>query len=400
MLDLHDYNKRYENAKRCLLESDLNEYNKSIIFRFQEHLVLIGVGRPRILKYLDKLRRIGLWLGKDFDKISRQDVERVFVELHQRTDLKMSTKIDYNIILKRFYKWLLGNNEEFPEQVKWLKTTLKYKDKTVPNQADLISEEEIQKLLAVSDHPRNKALISLLFETGCRIGELANLTIGNVMFDQYGCILNVNGKTGPRRIRVVNSATYLTRWLDMHPLKNNRDAPIWIILNDQKRREQMKYEAIRKLIRESFTKAGINKRCNPHIFRHSRATFMANHMTEAQMKVYFGWVQASDMASTYVHLSGRDTDNAILELNGLSKKESIKTILQPKICPKCGQVNSSTSNYCNRCSGILDIETTIHLQEELESHNNTTLLNTLLADQELKEILSRKITEIKLKSHS
>ncbi len=42
---------------------------------------------------------------------------------------------------------------------------------------------------------------------------------------------------------------------------------------------------------------------------------MAKHLTEAQMKIYLGWSMSSKMVSTYVHLSGRDIDNRIMELN-------------------------------------------------------------------------------------
>jgi len=47
---------------------------------------------------------------------------------------------------------------------------------------------------------------------------------------------------------------------------------------------------------------------------------MANYLTEAQMNAYFGWVQGSDMPSIYVHLSGRDIDDAILKANGVREK--------------------------------------------------------------------------------
>ena len=36
--------------------------------------------------------------------------------------------------------------------------------------------------------------------------------------------------------------------------------------------------------------------------------------TEAQMKEHFGWVPGSYMPSTYVHLSGKDVDGAILKV--------------------------------------------------------------------------------------
>ncbi|MBD3210268.1 hypothetical protein GF318_02700 [Candidatus Micrarchaeota archaeon] len=46
---------------------------------------------------------------------------------------------------------------------------------------------------------------------------------------------------------------------------------------------------------------------------------MANKLTEARMKACFGWVQGSDMAGVYVHLSGRDVDKAILGTYGMEK---------------------------------------------------------------------------------
>ncbi|WP_394344768.1 hypothetical protein [Salinigranum halophilum] len=53
---------------------------------------------------------------------------------------------------------------------------------------------------------------------------------------------------------------------------------------------------------------------NPHHFRHSRATHLANWLTEAQLCEWFGWVQGSNVPARYVHLSGRDIDNAYLAL--------------------------------------------------------------------------------------
>ncbi len=398
MMDLHSYRTRYESAKRNLAKSNLRERNKEFIFKFEEYLSINGLGLPRLIKYLDKLRQISRWLDKDFNKVTKRDIEKLFVLINNR-DYTKSTKLDYSIIVKRFYKWLLGNDEEHPEQVKWLKTTLKLKDKPLPSQADLITPEEVDKLVGVARHPRNKAFVSLLYETGCRIGELANLTIGNVMFDQYGCVINVNGKTGPRRVRVVNSTNYLTQWMDLHPFKDDRSKPLWVNFGGKNFQKQMRYNMIRVLLKDLFARAGIKKKCNPHLFRHSRATFLANHMTEAQMKAYFGWVQHSDMASIYVHLSGRDTDKAILELNGITSRKEEEIRQKPKKCPKCGFINNHTSNYCSRCSGILDLKTTLELQNQLlekdVQHNKVgDLMGALLKDNEFKEMMFRKMAEI------
>ncbi|MFH1978457.1 MAG: hypothetical protein ABIJ92_03970 [Candidatus Aenigmatarchaeota archaeon] len=61
------------------------------------------------------------------------------------------------------------------------------------------------------------------------------------------------------------------------------------------------------------------------------------------------------MASTYVHLSGRDVDNAILELNGIKEKtEENGNGFKVKKCPRCRVNSDPSSKYCNRCGMILD----------------------------------------------
>ena len=119
--------------------------------------------------------------------------------------------------------------------------------------------------------------------------------------------MNVRDKTGYRRFRAVWSVEYLKAWLQVNPEGYNLDAPLWVTLDSKENLlEPLQYAAIRMKLQRVAKKAGINKRIHPHIFRHSRATYMANYLTEAQMNVYFEWTQGSDMPGVYVHLSGRD----------------------------------------------------------------------------------------------
>lgn len=46
----------------------------------------------------------------------------------------------------------------------------------------------------------------LVPESCCRIGEILSLKIKNIQFDEYGIVLTVNGKTGMRRVRIIDSA--------------------------------------------------------------------------------------------------------------------------------------------------------------------------------------------------
>ena len=105
------------------------------------------------------------------------------------------------------------------------------------------------------------------------------------------------------------------------------------------------------MLKEVALRSGIRKDVNPHNFRHSRASYLANKLKEPQMRMFFGWAKDSDMTGTYVHLSGRDIDDAILEVHGMKNHEpqSPEKTLATKTCPRCEKVNGATDTICLKC---------------------------------------------------
>ena len=137
---------------------------------------------------------------------------------------------------------------------------------------------------------------------------------------------------------------YLKDWLKDHPNQKNPEAPLWFnFAKKTEKLEAMQYGAIRMQLNKISKKAGISKKIHPHLFRHSRCTHMASYLTEAQMNVYFGWVQGSDMPSIYVHLSGRDVDDVILKANGVVDKDA-----------KTANVNNVTESPKINISSIIE----------------------------------------------
>ncbi|WP_240792460.1 hypothetical protein [Salarchaeum sp. JOR-1] len=78
----------------------------------------------------------------------------------------------------------------------------------------------------------------------------------------------------------------------------------------------------------------LEKPVNPHHFRHSRATYLANYLTEAQMCEWFGWARGSRVPGRYVHLSGRDIDHAYVATLAESGYEHISS--NPSTLPRSG----------------------------------------------------------------
>jgi integrase len=391
--DLYNFDKAVEKELRRIRASkDISRSNKRKIIKFQEDLIADGIGYARIQKYLIELRKIGTQLNKDFEKLTADDIRKIMRKV-ERSSISESSKLEVKKTLKKFYKWL--NNGEIPECVKWLKTTSKKNSHKLPE--ELLTEKEVKKLIETAWTPRDRALISVLWESGCRAGELLMLRIKHVSFEERMTRINVHGKTGPRRVPLIDSTPYLTEWLENHPLKNDPNAYLWVTLGRERKKRFLEYAALNKMIREVAKRAKVRKKVNPHNFRHSRATFLANHLTEAQMNQYLGWVPGSSMAATYVHLSGRDMDEPILKMRGLKPKEedTVESTLAPKKCPRCALMNKATGKFCMRCGSVLDFETAVTMQEEAKDTDEK--LSRLLNDEDVQKLLVKKMIDLKIK---
>lgn len=390
-LDIHGYPKRMKREFEQLDKSSLSAQNKGLILKFYDDCVLQGLSKPRIVKLVETMRCIAVLLEVDFDKASVDDVKRLVRRIEEK-DWSGWTKVTYRAILKKFFKWLKGG-DEYPSEVKWVKTSMNRNELQMISTQDLITDEDIVKAIRACDHPRNKAFLAVLSESGCRIGEIGTLQLKNIAFDKHGTVLTLHGKTGSRRVRVINATTYLATWLNCHPFKDDPEAPLWINVGTSNYHQMMRYNALARILKDAFRSAGIKKRCNPHLFRHSRASILANHLTEFQMNQYFGWVQGSDMPSTYVHLSGRDLDDAILRMNGLAEEEKPKET--PKRCFRCDTINAKENTYCTKCAAILDEKLKIQ-QQVVEPKND--VISKLLKDTDVRRFLAEKIVEMGLKS--
>ena len=127
-----------------------------------------------------------------------------------------------------------------------------------------------------------------------------------------------------------------------------------------------------------------------HLLRHSRATQLASIMSEASMKQYFGWVQGSQMAAIYIHMSGKDTDQAVLQANGIQIQKQEKEITFQAIkCQRCNTNNPPTHKVCQLCGFILDKNLQHKIIQEDETRNER--MEKLFQDGEILELIKKKI---------
>lgn len=334
------------------------ETNAKLVEEFLDDLPPMTSKRLEKHRYI--LRHVSdWWLRKPFDQATRKDLVRLVGDINSKQEFKDWTKSDYKRVTKRFFRWL--QNAEFVEGIKVGEPA------ATVGPEDVLTDEELFRYFQAGTNLRDKALTQTQYETAFRPHELLSLKKNSVEFDDYGAIVYIErGKTGARRVRVINASPLLANWIENHPLKA-RDAPLWVDLSNNTRYTAIKWHGLNKIVARLAAAAGIQKDVTSYTFRHTRLTHLAKFMTEAQLCEFAGWSQGSDMSRMYIHLSGRDTDEALLKAYGLKREETANAPKVPKKCVRCGTLCESGAETCVKCGMALTLTAAMRKDDEIKA---------------------------------
>jgi integrase len=296
-IDIHDFRRRLELIELSLRRQKLPRKELSKIWQFRDQMFADGLGLPRVCKYLASIKAVYNLTPWSSRRATRTQIIGILARI-ERAEWSAWTKHDYKLALRKYLAYC--GKKDLAQLVR-LPKVHGYK---LPE--ELITWDDLLALLASTVRLHDIAFLYCLWESGARIGELLSLQRKHVSYDSQGAVLIVDGKTGMRRVRIIESAPVLDEWISSGSLKPE-DA---IFPNT--------YRAYRKRLQVLAARAGIEKRIYPHLFRHSRATFLAGYLTDAQLCAYLGWTIGSAMPRIYVHLAGHDLDAALARIPTLA----------------------------------------------------------------------------------
>ena len=383
-----------------MIRRDLSPENVRLIERYDIEMVNGALAKATRHKHLKMILSLSRLLQKNWTDVAKEDIDelvfKVMEKYAEESGKETNTTWDHKKILKIFFRWLrLGSRDKNevgdPHETKRVKIK-RVQCKIV--REDLLTEDDLTKLLhACGENTRDRAFIDCHYEAGTRPGEILNLQLRHVKFDDNGAVLHVDGKTGTRTIRLIRSVPNLASWIENHPFGDNPDSPLWINLGQRDYGELLTYAAARRMITRIAKKANLSKRVYLNLFRHGEATRTANFLTEAQLRNRHGWTPDSKMPGRYVHLVNADVDDAILEHYGIKKSEN-KTPKIPQICHICKTSNPPEGKLCSKCGKPLDLKIALEIEEkdklEMESMKETIddmnkKINELWADKQRME---------------
>lgn len=367
----YDYNKAIDTA---LKEDIISESDKNLILEYiLERQALNNLSDIRCNKIASSLIGFRRFTPSDFISCSIVDIysgiTKMQTGLSQRgKPFKQNTKRDYITILKPFLLWLVDSEYvHLPvKKIKALKPLPPERSTIGPD--EILTPDEILRLIQACKNSRDRALISVLYESGVRVAELGRLCWGDVIFDEFGVKLYIDDQKNRqhRYSRLVISTEYLATWKNDYPIDIAPEAPVFI---DFMHRDAVHYDAIVRLLQRAQKRAGITKNTNPHIFRHTRITHMIQQNYQESIIKKSMWNNLNtEMFSVYVSLSESDIDNEFLQRAGIENIKPKEDHLMPVTCGNCQKVNPPGNAFCSNCGNPLhpgSEENTDHLYGEI-----------------------------------
>jgi len=206
------------------------------------------------------------------DAITARDVLEYVDYLRKERDNGASAVNRQVTILKNFYRAIVAMGHLHPSENPMAHfPKIKAQPRKLPT---FLSEEEVRKLISAPPTDtviglRDRALLALLYATGIRATECANLRCSDV--DLVDMTIRVVGKGGHERAIPLNIEVARV----MRQYQHARGTlPLTAIFFRSRRSKGMSRNAIYDRVRVAARRARISKRVSPHRLRHTFATHL------------------------------------------------------------------------------------------------------------------------------
>ncbi|MDH4123347.1 MAG: tyrosine-type recombinase/integrase [Thermoplasmata archaeon] len=133
-----------------------------------------------------------------------------------------------------------------------------------------LKQDELKLLLNAPRRPRDRLILRLLYETGMRVGELADLRIGDIDLENSEMTIQQakRHKEG-RKVPLVSDYTKMLVRDYIGTRKNKKDH--FLVSN---KRTPLSRRQIERLVAKYGQQVGIDsEKCHPHVLRHTHAVY-------------------------------------------------------------------------------------------------------------------------------
>ncbi len=337
--------------RRVENDSQICRENKDFILQFVEDKRAEGVTSTRLTIIVQHFKRIARLTSKPFASFTEGDLKRLMagVEAAKWSDWTKCTS-------RTLIKAAMRKNGWKNEALDWIKNK---RPVNKLRSEDLLTADEMNRMVAAASTPMHKAMLAVLFDTGMRPGELLSLQYKDVVRNGTKIKIYAAGKLektqGSRVCYVYKGLPLVDAWLALHPQKSP-ESPLWPTNNNPTSLANFSqiYQRISK-------NAGITKHNWPYLIRHTKLTDFYRDYGGIIGSKLAGHVVGSKEARTYLHLSESDIEDALDRKNGIKESQREDDL---QVCAYCKTQNTYSAIVCASCGKALNSAGALIVEQE------------------------------------
>jgi len=236
--------------------SKLGEGNPDLqqkITLFLEGKRLEGLSKVTLDSYLIELRIFSRYIQKAADEVTTTDI-RYF--LSQWENLKTSSLSRKLSVLKSFFGWL--NTEEIIDKDPTRRIKPPKKEKRLPKS---LSVEELELLREACKTRRERAVVEVMYSTGCRLSEVLNLNKDDINYQSMSTVVIGKGNKEREVFFSHKALFHLKKYL-----MQRKDIMPALFVTERQPYVRLSSRGLQREVKIIAARAGITKSVHPHIF--------------------------------------------------------------------------------------------------------------------------------------
>lgn len=253
----------YEIGKKS---TDLVVYNVDAFKTVENYIIskkISGLSDGTLYLYMMVLKDFFLKTYKKPEDITANDIRIYLYKYQKEHGISNRTLDNRRTIICGYFNWMAA--EEYITKNPAINIPpIKYERK----HKKAMTQLDLEKIRSACQTKRERAIVEMLYSTGCRVTELERLNISDVNFDTKEVILF--GKGNKHRTSYLNAKAELALREYLSERKDDNEALFVYSKKPYSRLKKSGIEAIIKKIAQRTT--GVSTHITPHIFRHTTAT--------------------------------------------------------------------------------------------------------------------------------
>lgn len=241
-------------------QEELDE-NKNMIDSFISSKQVEGCSEQTIRYYKEIIEKFVNSFDKSIKQITTNEIRNYLSNYKDNSSCGSTTIDNIRRVLSSFFSWLEDEDYIIKSPVRRI-----HKIKTAVVVKEVLTDENLERLRDECENIRDLSLIELLISTRMRVGELVNLDINSLNFEDRSCI--VLGKGNKEREVYFDAKTKLHLKEYISKRNDSNDA---LFVSMREPHQRLSISGIELIIRTLGINSNINK-VHPHKFRRTLAT--------------------------------------------------------------------------------------------------------------------------------